>query len=164
MKLSIIVAMARNRVIGCRGQLPWRLSADLQRFKRITMGHPLLMGRKTFESIGRPLPGRTSIVITRQPGFTAEGIITADSFTEAVRVAAKCAAEAFVIGGGEIYAQALPHASRLYVTAVDTDSAGDVYFPDWNPRDWQLVEESSHAADAKNSFAMQFQVFDRISS
>lgn len=160
MKLAIIVAMSKNRVIGRGGELPWRLSADLQRFKRLTMGHPIIMGRKTYESIGRALPGRTSVVITRQADYSAEGVLIAASLPEALQ---RCgdAAEAFVIGGGEIYSQALPLADRLYVTTVEADVEGDTFFPQWDTRQWQLVEETSHQADAKNSFGMKFQVFDR---
>ena len=141
--------------------MPWRLSSDLQRFKRITMGHPLLMGRKTYESIGRPLPGRTSIVITRQPHFAADGIITASTLADAVRIAAQHAPEAFVVGGGEIYAQALPLATRMYVTHVDAVCTGDVFFPAWNCDEWQVVEESTHPADERNSFPTRFQILQK---
>src|SRR5687768_8235096 len=119
MKLSILVAMSHSRVIGREGQLPWRLSADLQRFKRLTMGHPIVMGRKTFESIGRPLPGRQSIVITRQPEFHAEGVQVANNLHDALRIAGNASNEVFVIGGAQIYALALPVADRLYITLVE---------------------------------------------
>jgi dihydrofolate reductase len=161
MKLSIIVAMSRNRVIGRHGELPWKLSADLQRFKRLTMGHPIIMGRKTFESIGRPLPGRRSIVISRRPNYQVEGAQTAANLQEAI-LAAQDADESFVIGGGEVYSQALPLAERLYVTAVETDSEGDAFFPQLNERQWRLVEETTHPADERNLFPMRFLILDRI--
>lgn len=162
MKLSILVAMSHGRVIGRDGQLPWRLSADLQRFKRVTMGHPIIMGRKTFESIGRPLPGRQSIVITRQSDYRAEGVQVVSSLPEALRIAATASAEAFVVGGAQIYSLALPLADRLYITLVEADTAGDTFFPEWNSGTWRMVEENQHPADAKNSFGMRFQVYDRI--
>lgn len=161
MRLSIIVAMSRNRVIGRDGGLPWKLSADLQRFKKLTMGHPIIMGRKTFDSIGRILPGRTSIVISRQPSYHLDGALTARSLQEAIQAAGN-ADEVFVIGGGEVYSQALPLADRLYVTAVQTDSQGDTFFPELDGTQWRLVEETTHPADAKNSFPLRFLVFDRI--
>lgn len=160
MRLSIIVAMSRNRVIGRDGGLPWKLSADLQRFKKLTMGHPIIMGRKTFDSIGRILPGRTSIVISRRPDFQSEGALTAASLEDAIRVAGT-ADEVFVIGGGEVYSQALHLADRLYVTAVETVSEGDTFFPELDDRQWRLVEATDHPADAKNSFPLRFLVFDR---
>ena len=161
MKLSIVVAMSKGRVIGREGQLPWRLSADLQRFKRLTMGHPIVMGRKTFESIGRPLPGRQSIVITRQPEFHAEGIQVAKDLQGALQIAGKASNEVFVIGGAQIYALALPSADRLYITLVEANIPGDSFFPEWDSQQWELVEESCHPADSKNAFATRFQIFDR---
>ncbi len=161
MKLSIIVAMSKNNVIGRGGELPWRLSADLQRFKRLTMGHPIIMGRKTFDSIGRPLPGRTSIVITRQANYRNVGVLIARSLPEAIRLAGDTD-EVFVIGGGEIYSQALPLADRLYMTVVDENTDGDTHFPNWDPGQWRFVEETSHPADAKNLYSMHFRVFDRV--
>lgn len=161
MTLSILVAMSKERVIGREGQLPWRLSADLQRFKRLTMGHPIIMGRKTFESIGRPLPGRQSIVITRQPEFQAEGIQIANDLQGALQIAGNASNEVFVVGGAQIYALALPLADRLYITLVEADIAGDTFFPEWDSEQWELVEESCHPADAKNAFPTRFQIFDR---
>jgi dihydrofolate reductase len=162
MKVSILVAMSTNRVIGRDGQLPWRLSADLRRFKQLTMGHPIIMGRKTYASIGRPLPGRTSIVLTRQANVRSEGVITVGSLDEALRLAKPLTDEVFVIGGGEVYDQVLPIADRLYVTLVDAAIPGDTFFPEWNPVRWRIVEETFHPADEKNPFPMRFQVFDRI--
>src|SRR5437867_8251794 len=131
MTLSIIAAMARNRVIGRDNRLPWHLPADLARFKQLTMGHWLLVGRKTYDSIGRPLPGRTIVVITRNKGFTAKGVLVAYSLAEAVRMAA--GDEVFVAGGAQIYQQALPLARRMYLTILDQDFEGDAFFPDFDP-------------------------------
>lgn len=129
-KLSIIVAITKDNSIGNKGDLLVRISDDLKRFKALTMGHPIIMGRKTYESIGRPLPGRTNIVITRNPGFHPEGVITCSSLEEAVSKA--CPGETFVIGGGEIYAQALPLSRKIYLTKVESDLTGDVFFPDYS--------------------------------
>ncbi len=141
-KISIVVAVTRqNHAIGNGGKLLVHISDDLKRFKAITKGHPIIMGRKTFESIGRPLPERTNIVVTRNPKFTAEGVVVASSLEEAIEkgtVAALRQAqgddkhmEVFVIGGGEIYKQALPYTDKLYLTIVESDAEGDVFFPDW---------------------------------
>lgn len=139
--ISIIVAMDRNRVIGFQGKIPWRLPADLKRFRQLTMGHAVIMGRKTFQSIGGPLPGRTNIVVTRQKEFRAEGCTVVHSLQEALQVAGP---DPFVIGGAELYAQALPLADRLYITEVDTCAPrGDAYFPEIDPAQWQPVEEQS---------------------
>lgn len=161
MRVSIIVAMSKNRVIGLHGDLPWRLSADLRRFKQLTMGHPIIMGRKTYDSIGRALPGRTSIVITRQTGFHPPDVIAVPGWDEALQAAGDVE-EAFVIGGGEVYSQALPLANRIYLTAVETELEGDTFFPKWDDSQWQLVQEMHHPADAKNAFSMRFLVLDRV--
>ncbi len=165
MLLSIIVAVSDNNVIGRGGELPWRLSADLRRFKRLTMGHPIVMGRKTWESLGRPLPGRTSIVITRQATWQAAGAVVAgdlESAIEAARGSDSDASEVFVIGGAAIYKLALPLADRLYCTRVHAVVEGDVEFPavDWSA--WRLVEESAHAADERNNFPHTFQVWHTV--
>lgn len=173
MRLSIIVAMAQNHVIGRGGTLPWRLSADLKRFKSLTMGHHLLMGRKTFESIGRPLPGRTSIVISRSQETLAqrasegnaapqiESLTFAKSLESAIGIAASDT-EVFVIGGAQIYELALPLVDRLYVTHVEAEVEGDTFFPAYDPSEWRLVEETTHAADTKNEFPHRFCIYDRI--
>ncbi len=157
--LSLIVAMARNRVIGAGGKLPWHLPADLKRFKEITMGRPVIMGRKTFESIGKPLPGRTNIVVTRRRSWTAKGCRVAHSLEEAIAAAGE--GEVFVIGGGELYAAALPQADRLYLTEVDADVPGDVRFPEVDLSRWRLVEEATHEADAKNPYRCRFRVLEK---
>jgi dihydrofolate reductase len=157
MTLSIIAALGRNRAIGYQNQLPWRLPADLQRFKQLTMGHHMLMGRKTFESIGRPLPGRTSIIITRQAEYEAEGCLITHSLEEAIALAnARGEQEAFVIGGADIYAQALPLADRMYLTWVEAEPEADAFFPVFEESDWETSEEERFAADEKHQHAMRF--------
>nr|AIA19102.1 Dihydrofolate reductase [uncultured bacterium] len=158
--LSVIVAVAENGVIGREGHLPWRLSADLQRFKRLTMGHHLIMGRRTFESIGRPLPGRTTIVVTRQTNASWPGVLTAHSLEEAYRMASSDN-EMFVVGGGEIYRQALADAERLYLTLVHADVEGDTRFVDVDWSLWELVEEEHREADQRNTAATTFCVYKK---
>lgn len=160
MRLSILVALSDNRAIGREGGLPWRLSADLRRFKRLTMGHCLLMGRKTHESIGRPLPGRVSVVLTRQVDYRPEGVLVAHDLDEALRLCAD-RDEVFVIGGGEIFAQTLPLASRLLLTRVHAQIEGDTFFPPFDPNQWQVVEEERHATDAKNDYDYSFVTLER---
>jgi dihydrofolate reductase len=156
----LIVAMSSNRVIGRDGQLPWRLSADLRRFKRITMGHAIIMGRKTYESIGRPLPGRRSIVVTRQADFAAPGIETAGDPGAALRMAADDS-EAFFIGGAEIYRHALELVARIYLTQVHADLPGDTYFPAIDFQRWRRLEQTRFPADEKNEFEHSFLVYER---
>jgi dihydrofolate reductase len=163
MRLSLIVAMSWNRVIGRDGGLPWHLSADLQRFKRLTIGHSIIMGRKTFNSIGRLLPQRISIVITRQENYQPAGVLVAHSLQEALEMA-KPSSEAFVIGGEQIFRTALPSATRLHITEVQADVAGDTLFPSYDEKQWRLVEESSHPADAKNDYPVRFLVYDRVAA
>ena len=136
MIVSIIAAVSRNGVIGAGGKLPWHLPADFKRFKELTMGHPILMGRKTFESIGKPLPGRTNIVITRQKDFACCGALTTGSLEEALRICEK-EAEVFVIGGAEIYKEALPLADRIYLTRIEQGFEGDTFLPEINPAVWK---------------------------
>jgi dihydrofolate reductase len=145
--------MARNRVIGGDGAMPWHLPAELQYFKAVTMGKPLIMGRKTFESIGRPLPGRTNIVITRQTDFTAEGILISPDWETALSLAGDIAQqdgvdEIMVIGGGEIYALALPRADRIYLTEVQIDAGGDTVFPEIDSGAWLERSRDSHPSCA----------------
>jgi dihydrofolate reductase len=160
MRLSLIVAVARNGVIGHEGRLPWRLSADLKRFKALTMGHHLIMGRKTFDSLdGRELPGRITIVLSRS-GQVPPHIQRAASLDEAIQAAAGDE-EVFVIGGSEIFALALHDADRLYVTWVEADVAGDVFLPPIEMSEWRLVEETAVPADAKNEYPTRFCVYER---
>jgi len=160
MRISLIVALARNRVIGRDNQLPWRLSADLQHFKGLTMGKPIVMGRKTYESIGRPLPGRTNIVVTRDSSFSAAGCRVVHSIDEAL-VAAGGADEVMIMGGENLYSQLLPRADRLYLTEVQAEVSGDAWFPEFDETQWQELERESHRADEKNEFDYDFVVLAR---
>ena len=150
--------MARNRVIGRNGDLPWQLPADLRHFKSVTMGKPIIMGRKTFESIGRPLPGRKNIVVTRRANFVSDGVLISNNLTAAIALGKAIASEdnvdeIMVIGGGEIYAKALSDADRLYLTEVHADIDGDTFFPALDRGLWREKSRNSHAADGdKPSF------------
>jgi dihydrofolate reductase len=167
MRLAIYVAIAENRVIGREGGLPWRLSSDLKRFKADTMGKPIIMGRKTWQSIGRPLPGRLNIIVTRDKDFRAEGAEVVGSLAEAITLAtarARCMAgadEICVVGGGEIYREALPLADRLHVTHVLAEVEGDTRFPDIDPDIWQLVSAIDVPAGEKDSHATRYAVYER---
>lgn len=158
--ISLIWAMARNRVIGKDNTLPWRLPADLQHFRRLTTGHHIIMGRKNYEDIGKPLPGRTSIIITRQPAYSAPGCVVAHSVAQALKAAGEDK-EIFVIGGAEIYRQTLDIAQRLYITEIDADIEGDTYFPDFDRRLWREVSREQHAPDEKNAYPYSFIVLER---
>lgn len=160
MTISIIAAMARNRIIGINNTLPWRLPADLQHFKRVTMGKPVIMGRKTFESIGRPLPGRANIIITRDRDYTAEGCHIVHSIADAF-AEIDPHEEAMVIGGASFYAQALPYASRMYLTIIDEDFDGDAVFPEYNPSRWQVIKRVDGVRDAKNAHRYYFITLER---
>lgn len=167
MRLSIIVAVAENGVIGREGKLPWHLPADLARFKRLTMGHTIIMGRRTWESIGRPLPGRRMIVVSRQAGYQTgtSGIEIAKSLDTALQVAESTGdAEAFVIGGSQLFREALPRADRLHVTRVRAEVAGDTFLPEVNWPDWHLVESESHGADNRNEHPFDFQIYERMTA
>lgn len=163
MIVSLIVAAAENDVIGRQNDLPWRLSADLQRFKKLTMGHAVVMGRKTYESIGRPLPGRRMIVVTRQADYQADGVEVVGSMEAAVDLAAKQGeTELFIIGGAEIFAHFLPRADRLYWTRVHSFVDGDVRFPAYDRGAWRLVESVRQEADAKNEHPYSFELYERV--
>ena len=159
-RVSLIVAMARNRVIGNNNQMPWHLPADFAYFKRITLGHPIVMGRKTFESIGRILPGRRNIVVSRNRDFRVNGAEVRHSMDEAI---SSCPnnEEIFVIGGAALYADALPHAERLYITEVDVTPVGDTLFPVFDMGSWLETVRQRVEPDAKNKFAMEFVVLER---
>jgi dihydrofolate reductase len=159
-RTSIIVAMARNRVIGVDNTLPWHLPADLKHFKELTMGHHIVMGRKTYESIGKPLPGRTSIVITRNVNNVVPGVIVVNSLEAAI---AACGndEEIFVIGGAELYRQAIALADRIYLTEIDADISGDAHFTELDHRLWKEVVRDSHVADEKNRYSYHFVIYDR---
>ena len=158
--LSLIVAVSENGVIGNDGGLPWRLSADLRRFRRVTMGHHLIMGRLTYDSLGRPLPGRTSVVISRTASYSDPAIKTARSLEHAIELAAGDD-QPFVTGGAQIFSLALPYVQRLYVTKVHAHVDGDVFFPEPDWTLWQLTESEEHVADEKNQYDYSFQTFQR---
>jgi dihydrofolate reductase len=164
MRMSIIVAVAENGIIGRGGALPWRLSDDLRRFKQLTMGHTIIMGRRTWESIGRALPGRRTLVVSRSPDFrtNVDGTDTVTSLDKALEIAeAANEVEAFVIGGAELYRESLDRANRLYLTRVCAAVEGDTSFPDVNWNSWQLVESEEHDACEKNEYAYRFETYDR---
>ena len=162
MLVSLIAALDEKGGIGYRGGLSWRLSTDLRRFKQLTMGHHILMGRKTYESIGKPLPGRITVVITRNPKFAAPGCLTAASLEEALSIAeSQGDEEAFVIGGGEIFTQALSMADRIYLTRVHSITDADTYFPDFRMEEWSVEESSFHEADEVNEFPSTYMLLVR---
>ncbi|MCP9758095.1 dihydrofolate reductase [Aquitalea sp. S1-19] len=144
--MTLVVAMANDRVIGVDNRLPWHLPEDLKHFKAVTLGKPIIMGRKTWDSIGRPLPGRRNIVVTRQIGWQAEGAEVVHSLPEALSSVASVA-EACVIGGGELFAQALPLAAKMELTLIDLDVAGDAHFPAWAENEWQQTAEEGHSRE-----------------
>jgi len=156
MKISIIVAMASNRVIGLNNQMPWHLSADLKRFKQITLGAPLIMGRNTHESIGRPLPGRTNIVISKNPAYQAAGCLVFNDLDAALARAGHEAEEIFVIGGSALYKIFLPLASTLYLTEIKKEFAGDTVFPDWRADTWREVAREDINNDPAADFSYSF--------
>ena len=165
MIVSLLVAMDERNGIGLRGGLPWRLSADLKRFKAITMGHHLLMGRVTWDSIGGVLPGRTMIVITRNPDYHPEGCLVTHSLEEALAlVKSRGETEAFVIGGGQIFALALPLADRIYLTRVRAEVEVDVYFPAFDLREWRVVEQVSQEPDEKNQYPFTYYRLHRVTT
>jgi dihydrofolate reductase len=163
MKLSLIAAVAENGAIGKDNRLLWHLPADLQHFKRLTTGHVVVMGRKTFESIGKPLPNRTNVVVTRQPGFEADGCEVVHSLDDALRQSAiqNPQSAIFVIGGAELYAQALPLAEKLYLTEVKASPHGDAFFPTINLTDWDEVNRQPHPADERHAHAFEFVELER---
>ena len=160
MKISIIAAAAENNVIGNKGAIPWHLPTAFKHFKELTMGHPIIMGSKTFASIGKPLPGRTNIVLATDPIFAAEGCLVAHSLDEALRLAGG-ADEAFICGGGRVYAAALPLAQTIHLTRVHANVPGDVFFPELDQKEWRLVREEHHARDEKNPFDFTFLTYER---
>jgi dihydrofolate reductase len=142
-RVTLIAALGRNRVIGRDGEMPWHLPEDLKHFKHTTMGHPMVMGRKTFESIGRVLPGRRTIVITRQPDWSHADVEAAHSLPEALSLAGP-GDEVFVVGGGEVYAEAMPFAQRMVLTEVHDSPDGDTWFPEWSREQWREASRDSH--------------------
>jgi dihydrofolate reductase len=162
MRVSLIAAVAANGVIGLGNDLPWHLPADLRRFKRLTMGHHLIMGRRTFDSLGRPLPGRTIVVISRSPRSDSAGIRWAGSLAEALEIAAGDD-EVFIAGGAEIYREALERADRFYLTKIHAEIEGDVIFPDFDESLWRVNDEEHHPADERHAYPFTFVVLERNS-
>ena len=160
MRRSLVVAMARNRVIGRDNALPWRLPADLAYFKRVTMGHPVIMGRRTHESIGRPLPGRSNIVVSRNRAYSAPGCLVVPSL-EAAWEAAGDAEEAAVIGGTSLFAAALPSANRIHLTEVDAEVPGDTWFPEFDRSQWTETEVERHPRDERNEYPFRIVRLER---
>ena len=165
MDIALIVAVAENGVIGRDGGLPWRLSGDLRYFKSVTMGKPIIMGRKTYQSIGRPLPGRPNIVVSRNPDFAADGIDVLATLSGAVSQAATLPGdEAMIIGGAALYADALPIATRIYLTEVHADVEGDVRFPAVDRAEWTEISRERHPVSEKDEFEHSFVVLERVTS
>lgn len=164
MRVSTIVGVGKNHAIGKSNDIPWHLPADLKYFKKVTTGHPIIMGRKCYESIGRALPNRTNIIVSRNPDFYAEDCILVHSLGAGLVVAQERGAEeAFIIGGGEIYRRGLPLSARLYMTYIDVEVPdADVFFPEFDPSHWSIVYEEAHTKDEKNPYDYTFTVLDRL--
>ena len=163
MNISLVVAAATNNAIGKDGKMPWHLPADMKHFKNITWGMPVVMGRKTFESLGKPLNGRKNIVITRQQDWKAEGVVAVQRIYDALFVANETdASEVMIIGGGEIYKAFFERAQRIYLTRVEATPEADSFFPDLNPSQWRLVSQKDNEADEKNMYNYSFQIWERI--
>ena len=160
MRISLICAASQNGVIGIENRLPWKLPADLKRFKALTMNHPVIMGRKTFESIGKPLPGRTNIVVSKQKGFQTCGALVAGSLEEALRLCEN-AEEAFVIGGASLYQQALPMVDKIYLTRIHQDFEGDSYFPELDKSAWRETSHEDFQPEKENKYPYSFLTFEK---
>lgn len=158
--ISLIAAMAENRVIGINNRMPWHLPADLRHFKALTIGKPIIMGRKTWESLPGLLPDRPHIVVTHQPNYQAEGCQVVHSIDEAL-AAAGDVSEVMIVGGAAFYSAMLPQADRIYLTRVETTVEGDAFFPDCNPAQWQITAQEKHAADEKNLLPYSFLTLER---
>jgi dihydrofolate reductase len=158
--ISIIAAMAENRVIGINNTLPWRLPADLRHFRQLTTGHHVIMGRRNYESIGSPLPDRTNIIVTRNPSYQAPGCQVKHSLVDALQNTQNDP-EVFIIGGAEIYRQAIGDADRIYLTLVHAEISGDTFFPELDARKWHEISRTRHEADEKNPYAYSFVTYDR---
>lgn len=159
-EITLIAAVADNRVIGSRGGLPWHLPADLRRFKQRTLNHTIIMGRDTYESVGRPLPDRRNIVLTRNPNYTAEGIELARSIEEALELV-RDEPRIFIVGGAQIYNAFLPLAHALDITHIHATPDGDTFFPEINPDDWAITSETHHPADDKHAYPFSFRTYAR---
>lgn len=162
MTISCIVATAHNRVIGKDNDIPWYLPADLQYFKKTTINHHIIMGRNCYASIGKPLPKRTNVIVTRDPYFISSNCLIARSIPEAIQIAHENGeTEAFIIGGGQIYAQTMDLCDKLYLTEVDLTVDGDIFFPELEMTQWELISEEKHSKDDKNDFDYTFKVLKR---
>lgn len=163
-RLSLLVAMARNRVIGRNNKLPWHLPADLKHFKFLTMGQTIVMGRKTFESIGRPLPGRVNIIVTRQTGYEVPGAIVVNTIDDALLICERTGSingENFIIGGEELYRQTLKICQRIYITEIQRDFEGDAFFPEFDPSEWEETQRDRHISENDTNLEYHFVVLDR---
>ncbi|MBL1321399.1 MAG: type 3 dihydrofolate reductase [Methylophaga sp.] len=161
MKIALIVATDQQGLIGKDNDLPWHLSADLQYFKKVTMGKPIIMGRNTHESIGRPLPGRQNIIVTKNRSYKTEGCTIVYSTDDALLAAAD-ADEVMVMGGASLYTQLLPQADKLYLTLVHANLEGDTWFPEWHTEEWQQISREDHPADDKNEYPYSFIVYEKM--
>ncbi len=161
MKLSLIVAMAQNRVIGHNKQMPWHLSADLKKFKQTTMGSPIIMGRKTFEAIGRPLPGRSNIIVSRNEDYSAEGCLVFSELDAAINHCRSDHREAFIIGGETLYQQTMQRADRLYLTQIHRDFIGDTYFPEIDDSQWSVQQQTTIENDPSVDFSYSFILMEK---
>ena len=162
-QLAMVAALGRDFAIGKDNTLPWHLPADLKRFKALTMGHPMVIGRRTYDSVGRALPGRTTLVVTRQPGWTAPGVIVAHTVDEALDEAVKLDPEEVFVGGGqEIFRLALDRADRIYLTVIDRDFPGDTFFPEFDESAWRIVEREDHPPTAARPYAFSFLTYEKI--
>lgn len=164
MQIILVAAHAQNRVIGKDNDLVWRLPKDFKHFKELTLGHPIIMGRKTFESLGKPLPGRTSIIITRDEHYQQESCIVVHSLNEAIQEARKLDEEIYVIGGSQIYAQALPLANKMYLTEVKATPEGDALFPEFSKNEWKETARQSFPKDEKHDYAFDFVTWERVNN
>ncbi|MBK6828016.1 MAG: type 3 dihydrofolate reductase [Chitinophagaceae bacterium] len=163
MTISLIVAAAQNNAIGKEGGMPWHLPNDLRHFKNLTWGMPVVMGRKTFESLGKPLAGRKNIVISRQAGWSAPGAVVVKTIEDALFVAREAdMKEVMVIGGGEIYKSLFDRAKRIYLTRVEAEPDADTFFPVIDPQQWHLMSQKNHEADEKNAYNYSFQIWERV--
>ncbi len=163
MLITLIAAMDQNRLIGKQNQLPWSLSADLRHFRQVTLGKPIIMGRKTFDSIGKPLPGRHNIVISQQLDLTIKDCDVCHSLDAALQLVS-AENEVMVIGGAHLFKQSLPIADKMILTIINHTFEGDVYFPTWNKNDWQFVSQSDHQRDEKNQYDYSFLTLRRVPS
>jgi dihydrofolate reductase len=163
MNISLVVAASTNNVIGIKGIMPWHLPNDLKHFKNVTWAMPVIMGRKTFEALGKPLAGRKNIIITRQKDYKPEATIAVQSLDDAITTAKDMdAKEVMVIGGGEIYKMAWEKANRIYLTRIKLETEGDTFFPEINPKEWKLVNQQNFDADEKNAYPHSFQTWERV--